>query len=391
MTYRHRRQLLRQPRREAWVEVNLDALEHNLRTMQSHVLDQHQGIGLMAVLKADAYGHGVSHTLPVLEGCGVTHLAVASIDEALEIRELTTTMPILVLGPSPDWALEIAQKNHIILAIADAHQLPLMTQYYQQTGNRLKVHIKIDTGMHRVGIPLAEAQAFLAQCLASPALQVDGVFSHLANGADASLTAQQVARWQTVIHNLDAWCQQHKHPAPLHRHLLNTPGMLAGPWLQAGPCHTLVRTGMALWGYEWPEDPSPLRPVMGLKGRVTHLQQLPAGEGVSYGPSYYTDRPRLVATLPLGYADGVPRGLSNHLPGICQGIAVNQVGTITMDQIMWDVTDVPGVALGSVITLLDTTPGATMTLAPWAQRLNTIPYELMCGLRVRLPKIYVRD
>jgi alanine racemase len=384
MTPRHNRQLLKQPRREAWVEVNLDALEYNLKTLPLPA-----GIGLMAVLKADGYGHGVSHTLPVLEGCGVSHIAVASVDEALEIRQMSATLPILVLGPSPDWALDVAHHHRITLAIADAHQLPLMTAYHQQTGNTLQVHVKIDTGMHRVGISLDDANTFLAQCIASPAIHVDGVFSHLTNGADTHLTAIQLTRWQSVVDHMDAWCHQHGHTPACHRHLLNTPGTLSGQWLQAGPYHTLVRTGMAMWGYEGHK--TPLRPVMGLKGRVTHLQPLPSGEGVSYGPSYCTNKPRLIATLPLGYADGVPRGLSNVLTGLCQGVSVRQVGTITMDQMMWDVTDVAGVALGSVITLLDTTPGSPLTLSPWARVLNTIEYELMCGLRVRLPKIYTRD
>jgi alanine racemase len=389
MSHNTRRQLLRQPRREAWVDVNLDALEHNARVLQKQLTDT---LDLMAVLKADAYGHGVALTLPVLEGWGITHVAVASVDEALEIRNNSASVNILVLGPTPDWALDVARTHRITLAIADAHQLPLMADNIKKTTIPLQVHIKVDTGMHRVGIALDEAIPFITQCLQTPGLCVDGLFSHLANGANATITQPQLAAWTAVIDAVDSWCDQHQVMKPRHRHLMNTPGWFAREESSLNPkYHTLVRTGMALWGYGWLNGVSPLRPVMGLKGRITHLQHVPAGEGISYGPTYRTSTVRRIATLPCGYADGVPRGLSNQITGMCQGVPVQQVGTITMDQMMWDVTEVPNVTVGSVITMLDTLVSNSCNLTAWAQILNTIEYELMCGLRVRLPKTYSRD
>jgi alanine racemase len=399
------RYILRPSRRDAWVEVNLDALEHNLKGIRQ-VLPA--SIGLMAVLKADAYGHGVANTLPVLEAHGVCATAVASMDEALDIRHLHPTMPVLVLGPTPDWALDAAVAHNITLALVDSHQLPVVQAYLARTslsrsalarhGASLSVHIKVDTGMHRVGVPWQQAMAFLQACTAVPGLTIAGIFSHLANGDDPQLTQRQHDRWVQVIDAMEATLPPDKWPE--HRHLLNAPGLLTYTQSLITPAafqqsryHTMARVGLALWGYGWrnagAEGNLPvLKPVIGLKGRITHLQTLPAGEGVSYGPTYTTPCQKTIATVPFGYADGVPRALSNQLQGLCDGQPIQQVGNITMDQMLWDVTHLPHVAIGDVITVLSEVP--PYTLDTWSTTLGTIPYELMCALRVRLPKIVVR-
>jgi alanine racemase len=396
-----------QTRRDAWLEINLSALEHNATRIRQQLGDTE----LMAVIKADAYGHGARMVAPVLQASGVTQLGVASLDEALELRHSGVTLPILVLGPAPDWALSAALEYQIQLTVFHPHHLQAIRSAALPYGASIPVHIKVDTGMHRIGVAWDNVSDFYRSCLATPGVQVQGLFSHLASGDQLTPTLLQVERWR---HAVDAWPEAVLPPA---RHLSNTPGAL-GLWqpaelnTQLPPRYqTMARIGMGFWGYTL----TGMQPVMGLKARITHLQTVPAGEGISYGGGAVdSQQMRHIATLPLGYADGIPRALSNRLWGSYQGRLIRQVGTITMDQMMWDVT--PPLAteshtllqadqpqIGDVITLLDSCPIATLgtrdpanpgeptlSLAAWATALTTIEYELMCGLRVRLPKVYTR-
>jgi alanine racemase len=250
----------------------------------------------------------------------------------------------------------------------------------------LGVHIKVDTGMHRIGIPWQEAPALLQAVAASPALRWHGLFTHMADGHTQATTLAQLTRWQHVLASLPPHGSAQRPP---WIHVANSATLLCqGQHLQASGS-TLVRFGLAAYGYE-PALPHS-QPVMGLKARITHVQTVPAGEGVSYGHTWVASQPSVIATLPLGYADGVPRGLSDTLKVSVHGQQVPQVGRITMDQLMIDVTQLPHVAVGDVVTLLETGANASLTLTPWAEALATIPYELLCGLRVRLPRSYERS
>jgi alanine racemase len=362
---RSHRQATTQTRRDAWVEVNLDALEQNTRRVRQTL---HPSTGLMAVLKADAYGHGARMILPTLEAAGVTMVGVAAMDEAIDLRQAGVTLPILVLGPTPDWAVQAAIRHNITLTVFAPHHLDAIAVL----GTPVSVHIKVDTGMHRIGVPWQQAAAFITHCQQAPWLRVDGVFTHLACGDNAAVTQQQQARWNAVLSELPV--------LPRWVHLANSAGTLHF----TDTHYTMVRLGIGLFGYG---PLSGLRPALGLKGRLTHVQTLPAGEGVSYNHTYTTPRETVLGTIPIGYADGVPRPLSGHIVGCLRGVTVPQVGTITMDQLMLDISAVPDAQPGEVVTLLE----RNQPLTPWAQVLNTIEYELMCGLRVRLPKIYVRD
>jgi alanine racemase len=386
------RQLPLQPRRDAWVEINLGALERNVRRIRERLQPD---TSLMAVVKADAYGHGAPMCVPMLLASGVESVAVASMDEAIQLRESGVHCPILVLSAVPAWAVPVAAQHKISLTIFQPRQLEALKNAYQLTGLPVSVQIKVDTGMHRIGIALEEATAFYQACQdLGGAIQIDGLYSHLACSDDPNTTALQYQRWQT-------WLETLAKPLPRWVHFSNSGGLdtLAPESWQA--CNVL-RPGLILWGYSaykqapWSQH---LEPVMGLKARITHVQALPSGEGVSYGHRFVTRRESRIATLPLGYADGVPRGLSQKLELLYQGKRVPQVGTITMDQMMVDITDLPQLTVGDTLTLLgqsgppNVAPSLrdSITLEDWAQILNTIPYELMCGLRVRLPRIYVRD
>lgn len=386
-----RRNLPVQPRRDAWVEVNLDAIERNARALRKAIPSH---VELMAIVKADAYGHGAAMVLPTLEASGVSQVGVASMDEAMHLRQSGIKMPVLVIGVVPDWAVQYATDYDIQLTIFAPHHLESLRKAYMQDRIPFKVHIKVDTGMHRIGIAWEQAVDFIRQCQSLEYVQVEGIFSHMADSHDADLSRPQLERWAQVCSQID--------PLPRYVHISNSghalcPGAFS---VETQPCipNNLARLGIALFGYgNHPQQTNvTLQPAMSLKARIMHIQEVPPETGISYGHAFKT-RPGVqsrIATVPLGYADGVPRILSGRISGILAGQRVSQVGKITMDQMMFDVTDVPDAMLGDAITLLgmedERHPEQAIWLDDWAKKANTIEYELMCALRVRLPKTYTR-
>ena len=398
-TPKQSRSLIHQPHRDAWLEVDLGALEHNAKTMKAHleaISAQHGRIAplaLMAVIKADAYGHGAIMVAPILKACGFTQLGVASIDEALQLRQAGVESPILVLSASPLWAMPLASQHNVQLTVFNQSHLTALAEQKQP----VMVQVKVDTGMHRIGVPWREAATFLTALEVIPTAQLNGVFSHFAQGENPIACQQQ---WERLAPVLAA----HPLKAGQSVHIANSLGALNGK--QAWQHCTVARLGITLYGYEAPVGvlPQPLQPVMGLKARFSHIQQVDVGEGVSYNHAYITQKPQWLGTIPVGYADGLPRGLSNQLLAAYQGIRIHQVGMITMDQTIFDLSPIveqlgKPPALGDVITLLETGKQgssvdesiAPLTLSAWAKALKTIEYELMCGLRVRLPRIYTRS
>jgi alanine racemase len=368
--------------RDAWVEVNLDALEANARGLRRFIP---ASVEMMAIVKADAYGHGAITMIPILQAYGVSMVGVAAMDEAIQIRQAGLKIPILVIGAIPDWAVQVAADYDVQLTVFEQHHLDSIRQAYARNGKPVHVHVKLDTGMTRIGIQPDDALAFIDQCQNDPAMVCEGIFTHLACTEDAQVSALQFERFQGVVQHLKK---------PVKRlHFANTGGALCYP-------HThldMVRIGKGFYGYmpllAHPVDLT-LIPVMRLKARIIHRQTVPAGTGVSYSHTFKTTRDSVIAVLPLGYADGVPRCLSNKMEVLVRGVRCPQVGRLTMDQMMIDVTDVPEVALGETVTLLgeEEGPGGndSITLTDWATMAGTSEYELMCALRVRLPKVYTR-
>lgn len=312
-------------------------------------------------------------------------------DEALQIRKAGLEIPILVIGGIPDWAVHIAAENYIQLTVFEENHLESLKNAYTLTGQPVKIHIKVDTGMHRIGVDYRQAAQFIQQVRTLPYVTLEGIFTHLASAEDPQVSHVQLERWKTLLSQLDS--------LPPCVHVANSGGALRYPESH----YNLVRMGIGFFGYGAQPQPTPTHqedflPVMGLKARIIHLQDVPAGEGISYSYTYHAppESPIRVATLPLGYADGVPRVLSNQIEGLLRGVRVPQVGAITMDQMMLDVSLVPEAAIGETVTLLGSEEGphgATerITLTDWAEKARTLEYELMCGLRVRLPKTYTRD
>lgn len=377
-----------QPRRDAWVEINLGAIEENARAIRK-LVPAH--VTLMAIVKADAYGHGSAMVLNTLGASGVSMAGVASMDEAIHIREAGIKMPVLVIGVVPDWAVQYATDYDIQLTIFAPHHLESLRKAYLQDKKRFKVHIKVDTGMHRIGINWQEAVAFIRHCQSLDFIEVEGIFSHLADSHDPVLSELQLTRWREV-------CQQIT-PLPRYVHISNS-GHTTCPNAfspEAIP-NNLARLGIGFFGYgNHPEQTDiRLQPAMSLKARIMHIQDVEPKTGISYGHSYFTpsNQPSRIATVPLGYADGVPRILSGQIEGQLAGIRVPQVGKITMDQMMFNISDVPEAQIGDTITLIGAgnpqKPQEAIWLDDWANKANTIEYELMCSLRVRLPKTYTR-
>ena len=366
--------------RDAWVEVNIDSLAHNVKEFKRNI---DKDIKLLGIVKADAYGHGSVMTVPTMLASGVDMLGVASIDEGLDLRAENINCDILVVGAVPIWSFDVAAKNNISVSIfTDAH-LEACQQVYERTGLKVKVHITLDTGMNRIGLQMDNAVEYIQRVQNSQFVELVGIFSHLANAEIQEKTQEQFKRWNSVISQINT--------EGLLLHILNTAGtMIYNP----KDVHSnMVRIGISLYGL-YPDLPKDLifkpdlKPVMSLKGRITNIHKMPVLDGVSYGHTYIADKETTVATIPIGYADGLARGLSNKIYGELNGVKVKQIGNITMDQVMFDITSV-NANLGDIITLLDNSD-EELSLDNWAKLVGTINYELPCRLKVRLPRIYTR-
>ena len=362
--------------RDSWVEINIGNLAHNAQEIRKNVPADTK---LLAVVKADAYGHGSVMLAPTLLASGFDMLGVASIDEGVDLRKAKINAEILVLGTVPVWAVETAVQEDISIPVfSDAH-LEACRQAFLRTGQKPKVHVKIDTGMNRIGIGYDKAVDFIKKVQAADYLELKGIFTHLAAAEERDETQIQIDRWNSVISNIDT--------TGLLLHIQNTVGTMC----YEIPLSNMRRVGIALYGL-YPDLPADnkgfypdLKQVISLKGRIVHIHEAKDHEGVSYGHTYRAKGTRTIATIPIGYADGVSRGLSNKIYGVLNGHKVPQVGNITMDQMMFDITGVDA-EIGDVITLLD----EQNSIDEWAKILNTINYELTCRLKVRLPRVYTR-
>ncbi len=362
--------------RDAWVEINISNLENNIQEIKSNVPEN---IKLLGVVKADAYGHGAAMLAPTILASGIDMLGVASIDEGVDLRQAKIDCEILVLGAVPVWAVESAVKNNISIAIFTPEHIKACEQAYIRTGIKPKVHIKLDTGMNRIGVRADEAVEFIQKVQNCEFIDLQGIFTHLAAAEELDKAKEQIKKWNNVINNIDS--------KGLLLHILNTAGTIC----YDVPNSNMRRVGIALYGL-YPDFPNidfnkpKLKQLISLKARIVNIHTAKDGEGISYCHTYCAKGDRKIATVPLGYADGVPRLLSNKITGTLNGIEVPQVGNITMDQMMFDITGVDAVP-GDIITLLD---DEKHSIDKWAEILHTINYELTCRLKVRLPRVYTR-
>ena len=361
--------------KDAWVEINLESLAKNIIEIKKGIPE---GKKMLGIVKADAYGHGSQMIAQTMLASGVDMFGVSSVDEGLDLRNVKIKAPILVVGAIPFWAVETAARNNIAFSIFNYDHLEACRDVYDRTGIKPKVHVKLDTGMNRIGVRSEEGVKYIEKVRNADYLHFEGVFTHLAAAEEPEETKKQIDRWNSVIENIDT--------TGLLVHIQNTAATFAYDIKS-----NMVRVGISLYGL-YPDLPDKinykpqLKQIMGLKGRITNIHEVKTGEGVSYAHTFVADCPTRIATIPIGYADGVSRGLSNKIFGILNGKKIRQVGNITMDQMMFDLGDIDA-QVGDVITLLDED---NLPLDSWAEILHTINYELTCRLKVRLPRVYVR-
>lgn len=364
----------------AWVEIDLSAIRHNVKSLKSVVAGE-----LLAVVKADAYGHGAIAVSQAAIEAGATWLGVATITEGVQLRNGGITAPILILGStnSIDEIKAIAE-NRLYPTICSPEQ----AQKFNQTLNTpLPIHLKIDTGMSRLGMDWHQVPEFLNLVQSLSHLQIHGVYSHLATADDPDQTILRLQhqRFQEVVHHI-----KNLNICPPILHFANTAALITDAALH----YNMVRCGLGIYGFY----PAPhlqaqgqklgisLYPALQVKARITQVKTIPMGRGVSYGYSFIAPRDMDIATVAIGYADGVPRRLSNQLKMMVgDRYKVAQIGTITMDQCLIDVSDVPNVQVGDVVTVLGTE--ADNNADRWAELSNTITWEILCGFKHRLPRL----
>lgn len=348
-------------RRDAWLEINLAHLESNIKQIHGWLNKP-----LIPVIKADAYGHGASMIAPILEAYDfVESFAVASLDEALTLREAKVKKPIMVLGISPVWAFDAALENDIELTLVDLDSAYKLNELNKAA----KVHIKIDTGMNRIGFKADKLsiQKQINEISELPNIEIRSIFSHFSTPNNAETTMQQLNLFNELTQGFS-----------FPRHIASSGAGKIYP----ESCLDKVRVGIELYGL----DNNDLKPLMSLYSRITFIKEIKAGEAVSYHGTWLAKKDTRIATLPLGYADGVRRPLSNKMKGFINGKEFSQVGNITMDQLMFDIGFDENIKVGDIVELI----GPNIHVDAWAKNLDTISYEIVTGLNLRLPKVYTR-
>lgn len=349
-------------RRDAWLEINLSNLEFNLQALYNEFKKP-----LIPVLKANAYGHGANVLVQTLDAYDfIEAYGLASIDEALSLREITKKR-IMILGVSPDWAIDQAIEHDIELTVASLESALVINNKAELKDKKAKIHIKIDTGMNRIGFRKEEFHDAIQAIEKLAKIEIASIFTHFADIEDLEFCREQEACFKELTKDLN-------YP----KHMASSKAARLFPDSDSD----FIRCGIELYGLENPA----MKPLMSLHSRISFIKNIKKGESVSYKRSWTAEEDTRIATLPLGYADGIPRLLSNKFTGLCHGRVIKQVGLITMDQIMFDIGNDSEIKLGDSVELI----GTHNTIENWAKELGTISYELVSNLSLRLPKSYTR-
>ena len=366
-----------------WAEVRPGQIVENMRAIRASLPE---GTRFLGVVKADAYGHGAVPIARALQENGADYFAVACLAEALELREAGLTLPILILGNTPPEDVPLLLEHRITQTVADSGYAEAFSAAACAAGGTLRVHIKVDTGMSRLGFlcdeaHLSESAAAIAAACALPGLEPEGIFMHFAvsdePGEDCrAYTLRQFYRFTAVVDALSA-----RGVAFAIRHCAATGGTLYYPEFALD----MVRPGILLYGYGDPERRLGLLPGMRLMSRVAAVKQYPAGTRVSYGGTFICERDSRMGVIPIGYADGLHRTLSNKARFLTKDGFAPQRGRICMDMCMIDLTELPGVGVGDEVEVFG--PGAD--LEALAAQAGTISYELLCAVSPRVPRIYL--
>lgn len=372
--------------RMRWVEIDHGAIAHNVRSVGKLL----GATELWAVVKGQAYGHGAPEVARTALSAGAAGLAVSALTEALELREAGVDGPLFVMNPVlPDQA-DLYVKYDITVGVADLAGARALGGAAVAEGRRARVHVKVDTGLGRFG-SAGETVDFIRDLHGIDGIEVEGVFSHFASADDEDLRVAegQLQRFQGVLAALETAGLR-----PPKAHMCNSPGTFTMP----GARFQMARNGLSVYGmYSSPavaakalEAGVPLRPALSLKARVAAVRRLPAGSPIGYAGTYVTTRETTVATLPIGYSDGVSRNLSGKIDVLVRGERRPLVGRVCMNHVMVDAGDLP-VQLGEVVTLLGSDGAQRIAAEEWAEHLGTIAYEIVTMVGSRNPRVHLYD
>ncbi|HEY4662671.1 MAG TPA: alanine racemase [Candidatus Humimicrobiaceae bacterium] len=383
-------------KRFAWAEINLANLSHNLKIIRSFTASKDTKV--MAVVKADAYGHGAIEVSRRAMKCGVNALGVAIVEEGVELRKSGIKIPIYVLGESPPEAVEEAIKRNLILNINSYKSAQFVSKECERIRKKVMININIDTGMNRIGINFKDAVSKILKIFSLPNLKLEAVSTHFscAGSRDDYYTEQQWKRFSEIIEKL-----KDTKIAIKNFHCANSAAFLKHKHMHLD----MVRTGISVYGLnpydedyaDWLDTEasnavSGLKPVFSLKTRITFIKEVPPGELISYCGTFKTKRESIIATVPVGYADGYSRLLANKAVVLINGKSAPVVGNITMDQFMIDITDAAKgshINVGDEVVLIGDSGGKKITADNIARLMDTINYEVVCMIKKRIPRIYV--
>ncbi len=364
--------------RPTQVSIDLNALKHNVSTIR----DLHPQTELCAVVKADAYGHGSVHIAKVLEQSGVSWLAVALVEEGIRLREAGIQLPILVLGALVDEAADALVQHNLVPTVFETRQLEALSK--AAGAGSLKIHVKLDTGMSRLGVQEKDLQSFLTSLHQFPNLHLDGLMTHLQNAdlKDTERNEEQIKNFNRGVQEVEA-----AGFTPSHFHFSNSAGTLT----IENTSQNLLRPGLVMYGLSPMQEhgATQLQPLMQWSTRPLQVKTIEAGDKVSYGGHFVAERTTRIAVLPVGYADGYRRSFEGKAEVLIQGRRAPVVGSICMDLCMVDVTEFENVTQTDEVVLMGTQAGDTISTYDLARWANTIAYEITCGISDRVPRHYI--
>ncbi len=368
--------------RPVWVEIDLNNLKYNLGQLRNKLSS---GTLIMAVVKADAYGHGVLPISQALVEEGVDRLGVALPEEGVELRKAGVTLPIHILGEVLAAQYKLIMKYDLLPTVARRDSLEKYNILAEKQGIKKKIHIKIDTGMGRIGLLPDQAIGFIQEASHLSNIEIEGLMTHFATAdeKDKEYTYQQWERFKYVVRELEKL----GIGIPL-KHAGNSATIIDLAEFQLN----MIRPGISLYGLLPSEDVSSLtlKPILTWKARVDFIKEVPLGTNISYGATYVTKNKSKIATIPLGYADGYSRLLSNKGYVLINGQRAAIVGRVCMDQFMVDVTDISNVKIGDEVVLIGKQMNEEITVTEIADLLGTINYEVLCNISIRVPRKYLK-
>jgi alanine racemase len=368
------------------VEIHMAALRHNLSLVRAAIPES---CGIFAVVKADAYGHEIEFVVPELDALGVEAFGVSFLHEAIQIRKLGIDRPILILGGVYPGQERKCVGYNLSTAIFSMEQARVLNDVAGRLYRRARIHLKVDSGMGRLGLTAPEASQFLKELHRFRNLELEGIFSHFASADELDAAGQRYTDHQAELFAGVVAAASREGFAPRHIHVANSAALFS----RELPFCTMARPGIVLYGALPSTDfqgKLEVQPVMRLRSRVAMLKWVEPGTSISYARRFAAERRSLIASVPVGYADGYIRALTNKGEALVHGERARVAGTVCMDWIMLDVTHIPGVKVGDEVTLLGCDgAGNCITAEELAVKGGTIPYEIFCGISKRVPRVLV--